>query len=110
MVNLPAEIFGDVAVVHLPDEVGIDQAAPVQQFLLNQERQNIVIDLDGVEAFDSSGLGMLLDVQDALREQHGNLKIATTNNVNKKVLEITRLDRQLEVFDSVIDAVKSFRE
>lgn len=110
MVNLPAEVFGDVTVVHLPDEVGADQAPAVQQFLLNQDRQNIVIDVDGVESFDSTGLAMLLDVQDVLRQQHGNLKIATNNNVNKKVLEITRLDRQLEVFDSVIDAVRSFRD
>jgi hypothetical protein len=29
--------------------------------------------------------------------------------VNRKILEITRLDEQLDVFDSVIDAVKSFR-
>ena len=35
-------------------------------------------------------------------------KIATTNPANRKILEMTRLDEQLEVYDSVIDAVKSF--
>jgi hypothetical protein len=30
------------------------------------------------------------------------------NAVNRKILDITRLDQQLEVFESVIDAVKSF--
>ena len=39
----------------------------------------------------------------------GDVKIATTNAINRKILEITRLDQQLEVFDSVIDAVKSFQ-
>ena len=38
----------------------------------------------------------------------GDLKISTSNAANRKILEITRLDQQLEVFDSVIDAVKSF--
>ena len=38
----------------------------------------------------------------------GDLKIATSNKANRKILEITRLDEQLEVFDTVIDAVKSF--
>lgn len=42
-------------------------------------------------------------------EKSGDLKIATTNSINRKILEVTRLDEQLEVFDSVIDAVKSFR-
>jgi anti-anti-sigma regulatory factor len=39
----------------------------------------------------------------------GDLKIATSNPINRKILELTRLDQQLEVFDSVVDAVKSFR-
>ena len=38
----------------------------------------------------------------------GDLKIAASNLANRKILEITRLDQQLEVFDTVIDAVKSF--
>jgi anti-sigma B factor antagonist len=58
---------------------------------------------------DSTGLSTLLDAQDELRAHGGDLKIATTNNVNRKILEITRLDQRVEVFDSVIDAVKSFR-
>ncbi len=40
----------------------------------------------------------------------GEAKIAATNLNNRKIFEITRLDQQLEVFDSVVDAVKSFHE
>jgi hypothetical protein len=36
------------------------------------------------------------------------LKISTGNLANRKILEITRLDQQMEVFETVIDAVKSF--
>ena len=49
----------------------------------------------------------LLSVQDALREKGGEAKIAATNATNRKIFEITRLDQHLEIFDSVIDAVKS---
>ena len=69
----------------------------------------MVVDLDGTETLDSAGLTALLNAQEALRELQGDLKIATSNAVNRKILEITRLDQQLEVFESVIDAVKSFR-
>jgi hypothetical protein len=36
------------------------------------------------------------------------MKICTTNATNRKILEITRLDERLEVFDSLIDAVRSY--
>jgi anti-sigma B factor antagonist len=107
--NLPTEIFGNVAVIHSPEELVAEQAELFQNYIGHQEHQNIVLDLDNTEALDSAGLTALLDVQNGLREKTGDLKIATTNSINRKILEITRLDEQLEVFDSVIDAVKSFR-
>ena len=106
--NLPTEIFGDCVVVHTPEELGEDQADGFEAFVPTLERANVVLDLDNTEMLDSSGLGALLNVYDKLREDGGDLKVATTNPTNRKILEITRLDQQLEVFSSVIDAVKSF--
>jgi anti-sigma B factor antagonist len=107
--NLPTEIFGDVAVVHAPDELGSDQAGPFLAFLRGLTQTSVVLDLDGSESLDSAGLTALLDAQERLQQASGDLKIAATNPLNRKILEITRLDRQLDVFESVIDAVKSFR-
>lgn len=106
--NLPTETFGAVTVVHTPEEMGTDQAAPLAACLVGLERDNLVLDLDHTELIDSVGLESLLGVRDRLRERGGAVKIATTNPTNRKILEITRLDLQFEVFDSVIDAVKSF--
>jgi anti-sigma B factor antagonist len=69
----------------------------------------VVLDVDATESIDSKGLASLLNVQDKLRDAGGEAKIATTNPNNRKILEITRLDQQLEVFDSVVDAVKAFQ-
>jgi anti-sigma B factor antagonist len=107
--NLPTEIFGNVVVIHSPEELVQDHAGMFQSHLTSQERSNVVLDLDNSEAIDSVGLAAILDAQDKLRETDGDIKIATTNAANRKILEMTRLDEQLEVFDSVIDAVKSFR-
>ncbi|HZZ28610.1 MAG TPA: STAS domain-containing protein [Pirellulales bacterium] len=107
--NLPTEIFGNVVVIHSPEELAADQSEAFQNYLTSQERQNVVLDLDNSESIASEGLAALLDAQTKLRELTGDLKIATTNSVNRKILEITRLDEHLEVFESVIDAVKSFR-
>jgi anti-sigma B factor antagonist len=106
--KLPTEIFGDVVVVHTPEELGADNAVQLEKFLTSQERNHVIVDLDGSETIDSGGLEVLLNAQEALRAMQGDLKISTSNAANRKILEITRLDEQLEVFETVIDAVKSF--
>ena len=106
--KMPTEVFGDVVIVHAPEELGEDASTPFQHFVTTLEQQKVVVDLDGTESLDSEGLECLLDVQDELRESSGELKIISSNTVNRKILEVTRLSQQLEVFDSVIDAVKSF--
>ena len=107
--DLPTEIFGEVIVVHTPDELGANQADGLPAYLSTLERSKIVLDLDGTETIDSAGLTALLDAQDALQGDGGDIKISTSNFVNHRILEITRLDTQLEVFPSVIEAVKSYQ-
>ena len=107
--NLPTEIFGDVIVVHTPDELGADQSDALEAYIPTLDRRNVVFDLDATETIDSKGLTALLNVHDKLCDMGGGAKIATTNLNNRKIFEITRLNQQLEVFDSVVDAVKSFQ-
>ncbi|MBN1909538.1 MAG: STAS domain-containing protein [Pirellulales bacterium] len=107
--NLPSEIFGNVIVVHTPEEVANEAAEQFENYLPTLERDNIVLDVDNTEILDSAGLTAMLNVQEVLVERGGQLKISATNAVNRKILEITRLDQQIEVFSSVIDAVKSFQ-
>jgi len=107
--NLPTEIFGDVIVVHTPDELGSHQCEEFTIFASTLERDCAVLDLDNTELLDSQGLTAILEVREMLQQKGGDLKIAATNATNRKILDITRLDQQLEVFDSMIDAVKSFQ-
>jgi len=107
--NLSTEIFGNCMVVHAPQDMGREQAERFANYIHSVERVQIVLDLDDVEQIDSAGLTSLVDAQEELRALGGDLKISTASAVNRKILEITRLDRQLEVYESVIDAVKSYR-
>jgi anti-sigma B factor antagonist len=107
--NLPSEIFGNVIVVHAPEELTAEAAEQFEAYLPTLERENVVLDVDKTEILDSRGLEALLDCQDALGRRGGRMKISAAGATNRKILEITRLDRQLEVFSSVIDAVKSFQ-
>ena len=106
--GLPTEIFGDVIVVHTPEEMSAGQADQLVHFLTDLERTKVVVDMDGTETIDSQGLAALLDAHDSLRSKDGDMRICTGNSVNRKILEVTRIDHQLEVFGSIIDAVKNF--
>ncbi|MBX7167599.1 MAG: STAS domain-containing protein [Pirellulales bacterium] len=107
--NLPTETFDHVVVVHTPEELGRDQADDFTAFMSTLDRRSIVLDMDQTETVDSGGLTALLDVYDAAHDHGGDLKIATRNPTTRKIFELTRLDQQLEIFETVIDAVKSFR-
>jgi len=106
--KLPTEIFGDVVVVHTPEELSADTAGQFEAFLTNLDRSQVIIDMNGSETIESGGLEAILNAQETLRALGGDVKISTTNDSNRKILEMTRLDQQLEVFETVIDAVKSF--
>ena len=106
---LPTEVFGNCVVVHAPEELGNDHADAFETFILGLDRNNVVLDLDGTETIDSRGLTSLLNCQDRLRELGGDCKVSTMNPNNRKILEMTRLDATLELFTSVVDAVRSYR-
>ncbi|RMF99497.1 MAG: anti-sigma factor antagonist [Planctomycetota bacterium] len=107
--KLPTEIFGNVAVVHTPSEFGEDQLPSFRECVGKLGLSNIVVDLDGTELIDSEALTELLDTDERLQVAGGRLKIATANAMNRRIFEITRLDQYLEVFDGVVEAVRSFR-
>ena len=107
--KLPLEVFGDTVVVHTPEELAADHADGFLAFMSTLTQDRVVLDLDNTENFDSAGLTAMCDLADRLRESGGNVKFATNSPLNRKILEITRLDQQFEVFESVVDAVKSFR-
>lgn len=106
--NWPTEIFGPVAVVHTPEDLSDEQGHQLERYLTKLDQSRVIVDLDGAEAIDSQALESLLNVQETLRSAGGDIRITVTNKINRKILEVTRLDQQIEVFESVIDAVKSF--
>ena len=110
--QLATETFGAVMVVHTPEELTSDTASVFLDALtapIEQGRTQLVLEMEHTEGFDSEGLEALLDLQDKLRELHGNIKICGLGDPGRKIFELTRLDRRFDLFDSVIDAVASFQ-
>jgi anti-sigma B factor antagonist len=76
--------------------------------LLDQSRQ-IVLDLGNVTHVDSGSVGILVAVHSSARKVGGNVKFANLGNHTREVLQITKLVRVFEIFETVEDAVASFK-
>ena len=66
---------------------------------------DVVLQLDGVEFIDSSGLGALVRLLQAARSKKGDLKLSGVTPKIRKTLEMTHLLSQFETYDSVEEAI-----
>jgi len=73
--------------------------------LVNQGKRTIVIDLEGVEFLDSTGLGVLVGGLKRLRTHDGDLSLVCTQHRILRVFEITGLTKVFTIHASVDDAV-----
>ena len=73
--------------------------------LVNDGHHRIVVDLDGVDFIDSTGLGVLIGALKRVRGHDGDLALVCTEPSVLKVFEITGLLGVFGVHDSVDSAI-----
>jgi len=108
--KLTTENFGAVTVIHTPEDLAERMGEVVKdsvRFQIGQGRRSVVLDMSVTETFDSAGLTALIDCKDLVGEVGGDLKICALTTTGGKIFELTRLDQQFDLFESLIDAVKA---
>jgi anti-anti-sigma factor len=103
---------GGVIVVHCQGRIVYrDEAAEFSRVVgeVLEHGRRVVLDLSGVRAMDSAGIGELVLVHTLAREKNIELKCGASGVV-RMLLELTNLDSVLDVFESVDEAAASFRE
>jgi anti-sigma B factor antagonist len=73
--------------------------------LVSQGKHQIIVDLEGVDFLDSTGLGVLVGGLKRLRSHDGDLGLVCTQHRIMKVFEITGLTKVFSIHDSVEAAV-----
>jgi len=75
---------------------------------IENDRVNVVVDLEEVRWMNSSGLSMLITGLTTVRGSGGDLKLAHVSDKVRRPLEITKLDTVFSIYNSVDEAVNSF--
>jgi len=73
--------------------------------VVSEGQPRVVLDLEGVDFVDSTGLGVLVGLLKRTRSQGGDLRLVSTRRSLQKVLELTSLDRALPLARTVDEAL-----
>ena len=99
---------GDWMVLTVGGEVDLNTAPQLKERingLIAQGNSNLVVDLDGVEFMDSTGLSALVSGLMRTSESGGGMAVVCNRPQVLRLLALTGLDQVLTVYGSVAEAV-----
>lgn len=111
--NLEARNRGDIIVVHCQGRIVYrDEAAALSRVVgdILNNGSKLVLELSGVSAMDSAGIGELALLRARAQERNAELKCAGANPMVRTLLDLTNLDSVLEVHSTLDAALQSFCE
>lgn len=76
--------------------------------LVNNKKNNIVVDMHNVKYVNSTGIGILISGFTTIKNSGGELKLAALSEKVNGVLNITRLNQVFHIYNNIDEAVNSF--
>ena len=118
MPELPARLnigqHKDVSVVEFTenkilDEMNITEIGQALAALVEgRDRPKLLLDFSNVDHLSSAALGMLINVNNRLKQQNGQLRLASIKPQIMEVFMITKLNRLFRISPSRGEALASF--
>jgi anti-sigma B factor antagonist len=79
------------------------------QPMLESERPYIVLDCSQLQHVDSAGIEVLLQCMEESMKRDGDVKLAGVPPASAAILELMRVDRVFETFQTAQEAARSFQ-
>ena len=102
---------GEIVILDITGEIDLYNAPEIKDIinqLIEEQKYNVIINLEKVSYIDSSGIGALISSLSNLKKYQGGLKIINVYASVRKVFELTKLTSFFEIHDSEDVAVESF--
>lgn len=110
--KVEVEMNGEIAVVSFSAQESLDasNSLAVKERLkeIVATYRQVIVDGAALKFVDSSGLGVLLSALRQANSQGGEIKLARLQQPVRVVLELTRMHRIFEIYESLESAVESF--
>jgi anti-sigma B factor antagonist len=90
------------------DSMNADQLGTALSTQIDEGNNKLVLDLAQVEYMSSAGLRELVAALKKVKRAEGDMRIAQPSNRVREVLEMAGLDTIFLIFDSQVDALKSY--
>src|ERR1700739_3942381 len=108
--SLSTRTIGDRTVVEVGGEIDVYTAPKLREQLVelvNDGSYHLVVDMEGVDFLDSTGLGVLVGGLKRVRAHEGSLSLVCTQARILKVFEITGLTKVFDIYPSIDAATAS---
>ncbi len=102
---------GDVTVVDVDGQLIVGNRQELKQKVLDElekGERKFLVDFSDTGYIDSSGLGVLVSLSKKIREQGGELRLASLNEDLRTLFELTKLDTLFRIADSREAGLESF--
>jgi len=101
----------NITLVVLRGEIGtetVNQLKDKMEAIVNEGKNRLVMDFSDVSYLNSMGLGVIAGTLKRVKKENGDLKLLNLSPAVRELLELTRLTKVFEIFDSEESALKSF--
>jgi len=108
--SLTTRTEGDRTVVKVDGEIDVYTAPKLREQLVdlvNAGKYHLVVDMEGVEFLDSTGLGVLVGGLKRVRAHDGSLRLVCTQERILKIFRITGLTKVFPIHETVDAAVSA---
>lgn len=106
--NLKTQSFDAVELITLPQRLVMANAPEVRaaiKDLIDDGRTRLVLDLQGVEFVDSSGLSVLVSTLKAVQPRGGEVLLLSPSDGVRSLIELTRLHQIFAIYEDRAAAV-----
>ena len=100
---------GTVDIIDLPNQLVMANAQETREALLQMVEQGhhrLLLNLNGINFIDSSGLSVLISTMKAVHAEDGSVALLSPTDNVRSLIELTRLHQVFDIYEDKDEAVK----